>query len=195
MLTSALLALAAATEAASTPAASEPAPSHLHMEAGLHLGWGSYQQRNWSDRDAYGSANDVHFAIGARFATSFWVGGSANVFAFVANTRKMLHSGATKSLPLASGILVGGIAGWAPPRGNVAVDLTLGTFWGGYPAEWGGFGIGIAPAFTYVVKHFGKHGIGVTARLIWIPKVTAGDRQNDDTRYIAGQLGAEWRFN
>lgn len=194
MLTSALLVLGATAQ--STPDAElPPAPPRLHMEAAVHLGWGSYTQRNWSDRDVSGTANDVNFAIGARFATSFWVGGSANVFAFVANNRKLVHSGDTKSLALASGILVGAVGGWAPPSGSVAVDLTLGTFWGGYPAEWGGFGIGIAPAFTYVVKHFGKHGVGITARLIWIPKVTAGDRHGDDTSYIAGQLGAQWRFN
>lgn len=161
----------------------------------MHLGWGSYKQRNWSDRDVSGTANDVNFAIGARFARNFWVGGSATVFAFVANTRTMVKSSEELSIPLASGIVVGGIGGWAPADGSVALDLTLGTFFGGAPKEWGGFGWAIVPAFTYVVKHFGSHGVGITARLIWVPTVSAGDRHGDDTRYIAGQLGAQWRFN
>lgn len=188
-----------AAPAAVVPAEIAPPPPpgarRLHMEAAVHVGWGAYEQRNWADRDVSGSANDGTFAIGARLGENFWVGGSTTAFAFVANSGEKLSSGETINVPIASGVIGGGIAGWAPVGGSVAADLTLGAFYGGASKKWGGLGAAIIPSFTWVVTRFGDHSVGITARLIWIPKVVAPDRVNDDTHYTAGQLGAEWRFN
>jgi hypothetical protein len=176
-------------------APAEP-PRVLHMGARVHLGYGFYEQLQFSDREVSGPLLDLGFHLGARFGGDFFAGGSAELITFVANSGTRKKNGEALDVPLlAFGGMFGPIVGWAPLDSRVSADVFAGFFGGGAVGVWGGFGLAFVPSVNVALLHRGNHTLSLTGRLLWAPSVVSGDREGDDTSYASFHLGAGWSFN
>jgi hypothetical protein len=170
-------------------------PPRLYMNAALHVGYGRYTENNQYDQLVVsGPSLAATLTAGFHFARSWFIGGGASGFLFIANSGEYTPPREHVDSPISSGIF-GAITevGWIP-RGPFSTDLAIGVYLGGDSGKWGGFGPALAPSATWRILKKGHQTLGMTTRLMYMPYLFATDRAPVPTRYIVIQAGLIWQY-